>query len=391
MMKGVLFGVLTVVTVLPALVLLCDKAIHRFSHKSLIPNFSGINAFLIKHNKAFSVGFVVLMIPAVIFSQNATVYYDMSKAMPEDMPSIVALKKLKSEFNMASTHFILVDADLPSETLAAMSDELSRVDGISQCLSLNSFVGASIPSSMIPDDIRQICEADGKQLMMLNSVFAVSSDEATEQIESIRSIVSRYDSSAYITGEGVLTDDLIDVTARDFKVTSIISIVAVGVLIAIFLKSASLPFVLVASIELAILLNKGFAFLLGTEMAFISPTIIGCVQLGATVDYAILLSTRFREELHKGLNRKAALKKAADESDRSIFQSALVFFGATFAVYLTCDIEIIKGICALLARGAVISAVIIIFFLSPVLLSCEGFINKTSYHWRKGEKQHENE
>ncbi len=389
MVKGVLFGVLTVVTVLPALVLLCDKAIRRFSHKSLIPNFSGINAFLIKHSKTFTAGFAILMIPAVICSQKAEVYYDMSKAMPEDMPSIVALKKLKSEFNMSSTHFILTDASLPAETLTAMSHELSRVDGISQCLSLNSFVGASIPSSMIPDEIKQICEADGKQLIMLNSVCAVSSDEATEQIEAVRSIVNHYDSSAYITGEGVLTDDLIDVTARDFRVTSIISIAAVGILIAIFLKSASLPFLLVASIELAIMLNKGCAFLLGTEMAFISPTIIGCVQLGATVDYAILLSTRFREELHRGLDRKAAIKKAADESDRSIFQSALVFFGATFAVYLTCDIEIIKGICALLARGAVISALIIIFFLSPVLLCCESFINKTSYRWRKGEKQNE--
>ena len=201
---------------------------------------------------------------------------------------------------------------------------------------------------------RQISEADGKQLILLNSVCTVSTDECTEQIKTIRAIVNRYDPHAYITGESVLTDDLIEVTARDFRVTSIISIAAVAVLIAIFLKSGSLPFLLVASIELAIMINKGFAFLLGTEMAFISPTIIGCVQLGATVDYAILLSTRFREELHRGLDKKAALKKATDESDRSIFQSALVFFGATFAVYLTCDIEIIKGICALLALACVL-------------------------------------
>lgn len=383
MVKGVLFGVLTVVTILPAFVLVFDKAIHRFSHKSLIPNFSGINTFLVKHHRAFSIAFLVLIIPAVFTSEQAKVYYDMSKAMPEDMPSVIALNKLKDEFDMSSTHFIIVDADLPVEKLTAMSDELNGVEGISNCISLNSYIGASIPASMIPDEIRQISEADGKQLIMLNSVCTVSTDECTEQIKTIRAIVNRYDPHAYITGESVLTDDLIEVTARDFRVTSIISIAAVAVLIAIFLKSGSLPFLLVASIELAIMINKGFAFLLGTEMAFISPTIIGCVQLGATVDYAILLSTRFREELHRGLDKKAALKKAADESDRSIFQSALVFFGATFAVYLTCDIEIIKGICALLARGAVISAIIIIFFQAPVLLTCESFINKTSYHWRK--------
>lgn len=381
MIKGVIFGVITVVTFLPALVLVFDRQINRLRHKPLLPSFGGLNSFLIKHRKIFAGVFAAIIIPAYVFSERAPVYYDMTKAMPADMDSVVALNKLKDEFNMANTYFIVTDDSVESAKLAAMSEEISRLDGISGVISLNTFVGSAIPGSILPDEIKKICSADGKQLMMVNSEYATSTDELGEQIKELKKIVFTYDPSAYVTGEGVMTDDLIAVTARDFRVTSIISIAAVGVLIAIFLKSASLPFLLVIAIELAIMLNKACCLVTGTEMAFISPVIISCVQLGATVDYAILLSTRYKEELQRSPDKFAAMKKAADESDRSIFQSALAFLAATFSVYLACDIDIIKGICALLARGAIISAIVIIFFLTPVLLCCEKLINRTSHRW----------
>ena len=381
MVKGVILGVLTVVTILPALVLLCDRPIHRYTHRELMPSFSGINGFIIKHRRVFAVVFILLLVPVYILSEQAPVYYDMTKAMPQDMQSITALNKLKDDFNMASTHFVITDAELPAEQTAKMTDELSDIDGITGVLSLGSLVGGAIPTSILPDEIKAVCVAGGKQLMMINSAYATSSDEATRQIEQLEEIVFRYDPTAYVTGEAVMTYDLIDVTSRDFVVTSIISILAVAILIGISLKSFSMPVLLVAAIELAIMLNKSCSFLLGSEMSFISPTVISCVQLGATVDYAILLSTRFKEELKKGKNKIEAMKTAANESDRSIFRSALVFFGATFAVYLACDIQIIREICALLARGAVISAAVIIFFLTPTLLVCEKFIGKTSFGW----------
>ena len=381
MIKGVIFGVITVVTFLPALILIFDKQINKLRHRPLLPSFGGLNAFLIKHRKWFAGAFVLMIVPAYFLSESAPVYYDMTKAMPEDMDSVIALNKLKDDFNMANTYFIIVDDNLESEKLTEMSKEISKTEGISGVISLNTFIGGTIPSSILPDAIKKISSADGKQLMMVNSVYATSTDELGKQIKEINKIVFKYDKSAYITGEGVMTDDLIAVTARDFRVTSVISIAAVGILIAIFLKSGSLPFLLVAAIELAIMLNKACCLVTGTEMAFISPVIISCVQLGATVDYAILLSTRFRQELHTGAAPAEAIKKAADESDRSIFQSALAFLAATFSVYVACDIDIIKGICALLARGAVISAIIIIVFLTPTLLCCEKFINKTSHRW----------
>lgn len=379
MAKGVVFGVLTVVIVLPALVLQLDKQIHKYRHKNFIPKFDKLNDSILKHKKVWVTLFVLLFIPAYIMQANVDVYYSMDRMLPDDIGCISALNKMKDEFNMATSHFIIVDDSLDASDLVKMENEIESLPGVTNLVAYNSFVGSDIPDSMIPDELKSIAKTGGRQMMLVNTSYVSATDECNEQIEKIVSIVKKYDSNGYVTGEGAMYKDLIDITDHDFKLTSLLSILSIFVLIAIIFKSISIPTVLVLSIELAILINKAISFAMGTTISFIAPTIIGCVQLGATVDYAILLTTRYREELRKGLSKHDAIRVAANASDRSIFQSALVFFGATFGVFLTCDINIVKEICSMLARGSLISAGIIIFMLTPLLLVLEGVIEKTSF------------
>lgn len=382
MAKGVVFGIITVVIVLPALILLLEKPIYKYTHKSLLPRFEKINDFILKHKKVFVTLFLVLLIPAFVCQSAVDVYYDLTQSVPQDLDSIVSLNKLKEEFNMATTHFVIVDDEISSGELTNLENEIKKVDGISSVLAYNEFVGTAVPDEIIPDSLKGIAKKDGYQMIMVNSEYKSASDEVNAQIDTLTQIAKKYDPNAMITGEGALTKDLITLTDRDFKVTSIISIAAIFVLVAICFKSISIPTILVASIELAIMLNKSCALVTGTVIPFIAPTVIGCVQLGATVDYAILLTSRFKEELKNGYDKNTAIRNAANAADRSIFQSAIIFFFATFGVYLLCDISLIKSICALLARGAIISAIVIIFMLTPILVTCEGFINKTTYGWR---------
>lgn len=382
MAKGVVLGVVTVVTFLPALVLLFDEKIENSRHKSVVPRFEKLNAFTVKHRRVFAVIFVLLFIPSFIAAQNIDVYYNMDRALPADLPSIAALNKMKEQFNMATTHFIIVDDTVSAKEMTEMSGKIQAVDGITNVISLNTFVGAAIPAEILPEDILEICRQDGKQLMMVNTSYSAATAEENVQIDTLRQIVSSYDKNGYITGEGALTKDLVDVTDRDFMVTNIISVAAIFLLIAVIFRSVSIPVILVASIELAIFINEAISCFMGTQVPFIAPTVISCVQLGATVDYAILLTTRFREELQRGVSRKAALLTAANQSCRSVFQSALVFFAATFGVYMICDISMIQSICAMLARGAIISALVIGLLLTPVLYVCEPLIHKTTLYWR---------
>ena len=382
MAKGVILGVLTVVLILPAIILKLDPYIRRWRHRSLIPKFDRMNNFIIKHHKTFAVLFLLLFIPALYSQSHTKVYYNLDESLPKDLPSIVATNKLKDDFDMASTHFIVVDDSLPASKLNQMAKEIEKVDGINSVLAYNKFVGPSIPESFIPDEIKEICKKDGYQLLMVNSKYKAALDEENAQIDELNRIVKSYDPNAMITGEGALTKDLIDIADHDFKVTNYISILAILLIVAICFKSFSAPFILVAAIELAIFINLGIPYFTGTVIPFISPTVIGCVQLGATVDYAILLTTRFREELRNGHDRVSAMKIAANASDRSIVSSALVFFCATFGVFLISKIEIIQSICAMLARGAIISALVIIFILSPVLLVTEKLIAKTTKDWK---------
>lgn len=387
MAKGVVFGILTVVFVLPEILLLFEDVIDRYQHRSFIPKFDKLNNFVFKHKKILALLFIVLFIPAYFVQSKADLYYSMDKALPSDLISIQGLNKLKSEFNMASTHFIIFDDTMPTGTIMQMENEINDVEGISSMLAYNNFVGPAIPDSIIPDSILKICKADGLQLIMVNSEYATATDELNTQVEQLEKIVKSYDKNAFVTGEGAIARDMIKTTNRDFAVTSILSIVAIFILIAICLKSISLPLLLTLSIELAIWINLAISVLAGKQMSFVDPTVINCIQLGATVDYAILLTTRFREALRNNNNKKDAILKAMSAAETSILQSATVFFVATFGVYLICDISIIKGICSLLARGSVISALVIIVFLAPILYLSEKVISKTTYKWTSKEKK----
>ncbi len=382
MAKGVILGVVTVVTFLPSLILMLDNVIEKTRHKSLAPKFDKLSTFAIKHRKVFVVIFLVLFVPAYFLQSNVNEYYNMAQAIPQDLPSISALNTMKKDFNMSTTHFVIIDEDLSAANINAMTSELNKVEGVTNVLSLNSFVGTAIPNSVLPDSVKEICVQDGKQLMMINSEYASATDEENAQIDKITSIVKKYDPDGILTGEGVMTKDLIEVTNRDFIVTGLISTIAIFILVAICFKSISIPVILVAAIELAIWVNIGMSTITGATICFITPTIINCVQLGATVDYAILMTTRFREELQRSGDKFVAMKKAAQESCRSIFQSALVFFCATFGVFLICNIDIVKGVCIMLARGSLVSAAIIMLMLPGLLLTCEGIINKTTIGWR---------
>lgn len=387
MAKGVVFGIITVVTVLPSMVLLLYKPIYRFRHKRFVPKFNGLASFTTKHRRVFAIILMILLVPAYLAQSNVSKYYDVVSGMPQDLDSIVALNKMKEEFNMANTHFVVIDDDVPDGKVNSMIQDIKEIDGIETVVALGEYVGAGIPKSIIPESVKSIAEKDGYQMMMINSDYSTGTDELNAQIDEMNNVISKYTDSGYLTGEGVLTKDLISIANNDFVVTSIISTVAIFILVAICFKSISIPCILVLMIELSIWINIGLSYLMGTEISFITPTVINCVQLGATVDYAILMTTRFREEIQSGKDKKTAIHDAAASSCTSIFQSALVFFSATIGVYFICDIKMIKEICELLARGSFISAIMIMLVLPPVLYILEGVINKTTYKWRVSDKE----
>lgn len=382
MAKGVVIGILVVLIVLPSLILQFDKPIHRWTHRSLVPDFSRLNNWIIDHRKGFVTLFLVLFLPAFYLQSQTQIYYNIDQSLPADLPSTVATNKMKDEFNMATTHFIIVDDALPARRLTSMVKEIERVDGIETVLAYNKFVGPGIPSEFIPQEVQDLCRKDGRQMIMVNSRYKAARAEENAQIDELTRIVKGYDPSALITGEGAMTKDLSEITTVDIQVTSALSILAILVIVAAVFKSLTVPVVLVGAIELSIFINQGIPALSGTVIPFISPIVIGCIQLGATVDYAILMTSRFQEELRAGHDRVEAIKIASNSADKSIITSALVFFCANSGVSVISKIEIIKSICSMLARGAIISALISIFILPSVLLVCERIFSKTSYHWK---------
>ena len=381
MAKGVLFGILTVVFVLPSIVLIFEKQILKYRHRSFIPDLTKVNEFTLKHKKAFALLFLLLLAPSYLIQKDIDLYYSMNKALPGYLTSMQGFEKLKNDFDMACTQFVIVDDSIPAAKLMEMEKKLENMDGVSSLLAYNSIVGPAIPDDILPDEIMQLCKQDGLQLFLVNSKFDPATPELTAQLQQMEQIVKSYDPNAYITGEGAIEQGLIDTTDRDFAVTAALSVAAIFILIAIVFKSVTLPIILVLSIELAIWLNLSLSVIMGKEASFVDPTVINCIQLGATVDYAILLTTRFREELRFAPKQEAMLK-AVKMAQQSIFQSAAVFFAATFGVYVVCDIYIVRGMCALLARGAIISEIVIVLFLAPLLVVCEGFIAKTTPSWR---------
>jgi len=383
MVKGVLLGVATVILVLPAIILLADKQIDKHQHKTILPDFTGLNRFVLKHRVVFVVLALLVALPAYYAQNHATMYYKLDESLPRDLPSIVGNTKLKDEFDMATSHFILLRDDVSATDMNDMEQRLEDVPGITSILSYHSLLGTGIPDFFIPDEVKDMLKQDGLQMMMVNSSCETASDEAAEQLAAMTEIIKAYDPDAMITGEAAMTNDLIETTAVDFQVTNYISIIAIFVLVMLVFKSLSIPVVLVATIELAIFLNQGVPYFTGTEVPFVAPTVISCIQLGATVDYAILMTSRFQEELQAGKDRHEAALIAATSSDASIITSALVLFCATLGVSFVTSIDLIGAICVMLARGAVISAVVSIFVLPALLCVCEPVFNKTTLYWRK--------
>ena len=383
MVKGVLLGVATVILVLPAFVLIFDKQITKHRHKSLIPSFDRVNTFVLRHRRGLVITFLILFIPAYYAQSHAGIYYKLDEALPRDLPSIVSNNKLKDEYDMATSHFIVLRDDISSTDMYDLEEQMKELPGVTSVLSYHSMLGTGIPDFFIPDEVKDMLKQDGLQMMMVNSSCETASDEAAEQLAAMTEIVKAYDPDAMITGEAAMTNDLIETTAVDFQVTNYISIIAIFVLVMLVFKSLSIPVVLVATIELAIFLNQGVPYFTGTEVPFVAPTVISCIQLGATVDYAILMTSRFQEELQAGKNRHEAALIAATSSDASIITSALVLFCATLGVSFVTSIDLIGAICVMLARGAVISAVVSIFVLPALLCVCEPVFNKTTLYWRK--------
>ena len=380
MAKGVVFGVIGCVTVLPALILVFDKPLQRTKHRSLIPDMTKFLKGILKGFSVFLVIFALLIPPAYYgyAKTNDEVYYDMGQCLPEDMEYVIANSKLSEEFDIASTHMVLVSADLPSKSVRSMIDEMESVDGVKYVLGLESVVGSRVPEEIIPDGIRSILESDKWELLLINSEYKVASDKVNDQIDSLNAILKKYDESGMLIGEAPCMKDMIETTDHDFKVVNAVSIVAIFVIIALVEKSISLPFILIAVIELAIFINLGLPHYFGESLPFIAPICISTIQLGATVDYAILMTTRYKSERIAGQSKKNSILTALSTSIPSIIVSGMGLFAATFGVAVYSDIDIISSMCMLMARGAVVSMLCVIFILPALLMLCDKLVCVTT-------------
>ncbi|WP_454053274.1 efflux RND transporter permease subunit [Clostridium sp. Marseille-Q7071] len=384
MAKGVFIGLICTVTILPALILTFDNAIHKFNHKTILPEFEKTASLVTRKYKLFLAIFIIAFIPAIYGKVNAEVYYNLDESLPKDLPSIVATNKLKNDYNMTTTNMIIVKDTVSNNDINKMVKEIENIDGIEVALALEKFIGPTLPENFLPDTIKDTFQKEGYKQIIVNSSYKAATEEANKQIEEINKIVKSYDNEGVVGGEAPLTKDLIEISDTDFKKVSIASILAIFIIIMGVFMSFSLPILLVLSIELAILINLGISYYLGTTMPFVASIVIGTIQLGATVDYAILLTSRFREEMRNGLDKYSAMTIAVQSSAKSIVTSALSFFAATAGVGIISKLEMISSLCTLMARGAIISMLIILFILPSILLVCEKVIEKTSKNF-KGE------
>ncbi|MBR5944687.1 MAG: MMPL family transporter [Lachnospiraceae bacterium] len=388
MAKGVLLGVIACVTILPSLILILDKPLHKTMHKAILPKMDGLAGKLLKIFPVFIVLFVLIAVPAYsgYSKTNKEVYYDMSACLPENIEVIKANEKLSETFNVASTHMLLVDKNLPDKEVRAMLKEMEDVEGVEQVLGLETVLGAGVPEEIIPEKLKDMLESDNWRLVLINSQYHVASDAVNEQIDKILQISKKYDSKGMLIGEGPCMKDMIETTDHDFKVVNTVSIVAIFVIIALVEKSISLPFILIAVIELAIFINLGLPHYLGQSLPFIAPICISTIQLGATVDYAILMTTRYKKERNDGKDKHEAVKIALASSIPSIIVSGMGLFSATFGVAVYSNIDIISSMCMLMARGAVISMVLVILALPAMLMLFDGLIIHTTMHMRDNDK-----
>ena len=378
MVKGVVFGVLACVTILPSMILCCDKVIEKTKHKPFLPDIGRISDKVTKRYLVYVVLFLILLFPAIYGNNHTQVYYNLDETLPKDLPSIIANEKLKEDYEMNTTHMILVDSSVSSADAGKMLKEMEKVDGVKWALGLDSLIGPMIPQSMIPDSVTSALKTEDYQLVLVNSEYKVATDELNAQIKDLNKILHTYDEGGMLIGEGPLTADLIDITDTDFKTVSAVSIGIIFVIILILFKSISLPFILVGVIEFAIFVNMGIPYFTGTKLPFVASIVIGTIQLGSTVDYAILMTTRYKRERNHGAGKYDAITTAHRVSAQSIMVSALSFFAATIGVGLYSNIDMISSLCILMARGALISMVVVIFVLPSMFMVFDKVIVKTS-------------
>lgn len=378
MSKGVLIGLISTVTVLPAMLLMVENLVNKYNHKVMLPSFDKLSDFNIRHKKTLFLVAIGLFIPAIYGSLNTKLYYNLDRSLPQDLDSIVALNKMKKDYNMASTHFIVVKDDLSNSNLEGLISDLKGIEGINSVLSVSSVTGVTVPSEFLPDKLQDNFSKNGYQMIMANSEFQTASPEVKRQVAQMKEVINEHDEEGYLTGEAVLTDDLTVISDRDFKIVNIISISVVFLIIALVLKSIGFPIVLIGAIELAIQINMGIPFYFNHTIPFITSIIIGVIQLGSTIDYSILLTDRFLAEYKKSKDVDGSLKISVKETSKSIVTSALSFMAATIGVGIYSKMEIVSTICTFLARGAIISMLVIILLLPAIISISFPFIRKTT-------------
>ena len=389
MAKGVVFGVICCVTVLPSMILIFDNAIEKTKHKVILPDLSGISKWVTQHFYIFLILFFVLIGPAVYGYTHNTVYYDLAGTLPESLESITANNKLEEQYHMGATHMVLLDVNTPTKDVVKMTKEMEKVDGVKAVLGLDSIVGSTIPKDMLPDQIREVFESGKYKMLLIMSEYKVASDEVNEQCDTLKQMVKDCDENGMLIGEAPCTKDLIETTDEDFKMVSAVSIGVIFVIIAFVFKSITLPVILVAVIEFAIFINMGIPTYTKTAIPFIASIVIGTIQLGATVDYAILMTNKYKRARHNGLAKKEAVIEGMKGSVQSIVVSALSFFAATFGVGMYSNIDMISSLCTLMARGALISMVVVILLLPTMFMIFDKVIIHTSAGFINKEKQAE--
>ena len=382
MAKGVVFGVVGCVTILPSMILVFDRAIEKTRHRPLLGNFKQIPRFVQKFYPLILVVFTVIWIPAIKGYNNTEVYYNLDTTLPEDLPSIQANNKLEKEFQMNATHMLLVDRDLDTKTVEKMVSEMKEVDGVKTVIGIDAMLGSEIPRELIPKKALEMLENENYELMLVTNEYKVATDEVNAECEALNNILKKYDPNGMLVGEAPCTKDLIEITNHDFNTVTSVSVGIILVIILLVFRSLSLPVILVAVIEFAIYINMGIPYYTGTSLPFIASIVIGTIQLGSTVDYAILMTSRYKAERHAGKSRKEAIEIAHSASIPSILVSAFSFFAATFGVGLYSEIDMISSLCTLLARGALISMVVVIFVLPSMFLLLDRVIIYTSRGFR---------
>ena len=383
MAKGVVFGVIGCVTILPSMILIFDKAVQKTRHRAIIPDLGRIAGWVVRHYKWFIAAFVIILFPALYGYTHTDVYYDLAGTLPKDLPSIVANQKLEDSFDMNATHLYLIDSSLPTKDVVEMIDEVDAVDGVKATIGLEAILGAGFPKEMLPSELLEVVQNDEYELLMVSSEYAVASDEVNAQCDKLDEILDKYDTKGMLIGEAPCTKDLINITNEDFARVSAVSIVAIFIIIFFVFKSISLPIILVAVIEFAIFINMGIPAYTGTVLPFIASIVIGTIQLGATVDYAILMTNKYKNARYDGLEKKEAITQALQGSIQSIIVSALSFFSATFGVGVYSNIDMISSLCILMSRGAIISMFVVIFILPSMFMIFDKVIIKTSKGFRQ--------